>query len=518
MYRVQNQLAGMDPIAHEKSVTDQYELNFRFFIKQEALSTLAQDPENEKILREQWMYDGMNMIYGRNSEYWRQIQSCNHIENWKSTNAKVLVQFGESDFQAFSKADHEQIVRTVNYYHPGNATLMTFPLTDHYYAKSGTMQEAYGKFTQREFVQLFDAFNFDVSRSAIEWSLNVIASSASTVETEWYWKKLKTSPYPGKQDDIFFIDRSIGWYLNGFGAVYQTNDGCENWEKIFEKKGSFFRTLAFLDDKIGFLGTVGTDYFPNVLDTIPLYKTIDGGITWTPVSYTGPYVKGLCAIDIVKEPFINHGVTDYRHHIFAVGRVGSPANLMVSNDGGESWSAHSMDIHCKMLFDIKMFDKYNGIACGATNEDISQANALILKTNDGGLSWKKVYQSNRPFETTWKATFPTDQVGFVTLQSYNPDPNIKQQRIVKTTNGGESWVEYDLVEDHAARPFGIGFINEHHGYVGTMQSGYETKDGGVTWEKVDMGKACNKIRIMKDFEQIYGYAIGVEVLKLTTKQ
>ena len=328
------------------------------------------------------------------------------------------------------------------------------------------------------------------------------------------WKKLNTERYPGKQDDITFINETEGWYVNGFGSIHHTKNGGETWEKQLEKKGTFFRSIAFVDSLVGFAGTVGTDYFPNVTDTIPLYGTKDGGKTWKPVEYKGPYVKGLCAIDIVKEQYINHGKIDYKIHIYAVGRVGSPANMMVSHDGGLTWASNSMNNDCKMLFDIKMFDKNNGFVCAATDEDIEKSNALILKTSDGGRTWKKVYQSNRPFEGTWKVSFPTKKVGYVTIQSYNPDPNVKQQRIAKTTDGGETWNEINLVEDAGAREFGIGFIDENHGFVGTMNSGYETKDGGKTWAKVNLGMACNKIRIYKDANgKTYGYAIGVNVLK-----
>ena len=329
------------------------------------------------------------------------------------------------------------------------------------------------------------------------------------------WKPLITEPYAGKQDDIAFIDKNNGWYVNGYGKIFHTVDGGSTWEKQLEQKGTFFRTIAFVDQNIGFAGTVGTDYFPNVSDTIPLYATKDGGKTWNSVSYKGPYVKGLCAIDIVKEQYINHGNIDYKTHIYAVGRVGSPANMMTSHDGGTTWTSHSMNDDCKMLFDIKMLNKNEGFAAAATHEDISQSNALILKTTDGGKTWKKVYQSNRPFETTWKIAFPTPKVGYVTIQSYNPDPTVKQQRVAKTTDGGVTWTEINLVEESQAREFGIGFIDENHGFVGTLNSGFETTDGGVTWQKIDLGRACNKIRIYKDEQgTIYGYAIGVNVFKL----
>jgi len=47
-----------------------------------------------------------------------------------------------------------------------------------------------------------------------------------------------------------------------------------------------------------------------------------------------------------------------------------------------------------------------------------------------------------------------------------------------------------------------------------MNSGYETKDGGDTWQKIYLGKACNKIRMYRDDNgKVYGYAIGVDVMK-----
>jgi photosystem II stability/assembly factor-like uncharacterized protein len=337
----------------------------------------------------------------------------------------------------------------------------------------------------------------------------------STKMPDFKWTKLTTEPYKGKQDDITFVDEKTGWYVNGYGKIFHTEDGGNTWEMQLEKKGSFFRCIAFIDKNVGFAGTVGTDYFPNVTDTISLYGTKDGGKTWSPIAYKGGYVKGLCAIDIVKEQYINHGEIDYKYHLFAVGRVGSPANSLISHDGGETWTSKSMNADCKMLFDIKMFNKKEGIVCAATHEDIEKSNALILKTADGGDTWQKVYQSNRPFEGTWKAAFPSREIGYVTIQSYNTDTLINQQRIAKTTDGGNTWQEIDLVKDAGAREFGIGFINNKHGFVGALNSGYETKDGGKTWQKIDLGRACNKIRIYKNVTgKIYGYSIGVNVFKM----
>ncbi len=174
MTRIQNTLSGMNPIELEKSVREQYEIGYRFFIKKEKLTDIAKNRALDSILRKTWEYDGNGNILSRNAEYWRQIEDFPILENWKNTKAKVLVQFGESDFQAFSLADHKQIANTVNLYNYGNAILITYPSTDHYFAKSGTMQEAYNKYSNGKILQLFDEYNNEVGKSAVEWSLKVV--------------------------------------------------------------------------------------------------------------------------------------------------------------------------------------------------------------------------------------------------------------------------------------------------------------------------------------------------------
>jgi photosystem II stability/assembly factor-like uncharacterized protein len=329
------------------------------------------------------------------------------------------------------------------------------------------------------------------------------------------WEKLSTEPYRGKQDDIYFVNETTGWYINGFGKIFHTSDGGITWEKQLEKEGTFFRCIAFIDSMRGFVGTVGTEYFPGVTDTIPMYRTVDGGNSWSPVEYKGNYVKGLCAIDIVKEQYVNHGTIDYKYHIYAVGRVGSPANFMVSHDDGATFQSMDMSPYCKALYDIKMFNKKEGVACASTSEEVENSHASLLRTLDGGKTWKKVFETKRPFEISWKIFFPSAKVGYATIQSYNPDSTISTQHFAKTTNGGKSWREYVLCNDYKSRSFGVAFIDDNTGFIGTMNTGFQTNDGGKSWSKIDLGKACNKIRIVhKPDGTVYGYAIGVNVFKL----
>lgn len=332
------------------------------------------------------------------------------------------------------------------------------------------------------------------------------------------WQKLTTDPYRGKQDDIVFVSPEIGWYVNGAGKIYKTTDGGKVWIKQLEKPGTYFRCIAFLNEQHGFAGNIGTGYFPGVTDETPLYETMDGGQNWKPVTkLEGPKVTGLCAMDIVRKPFINAGKLDEKRTLYAGGRVGGPTCLLRSDDDGASWKSLDMSAHCGMILDVKFFSPEVGIVCAGSDSDVQKSNALILMTKDGGKTWEKKYQSARPFELTWKGSFPTEKTGYVTVQSYDPDKTVKKRYVAKTTDGGETWKELELADDYACREFGIGFVDENIGWVGGMQTGYQTLNGGKTWTKTPMGTAVNKIRLIKTPDGLVGYAIGVDVYKLDTR-
>ncbi len=329
------------------------------------------------------------------------------------------------------------------------------------------------------------------------------------------WGKLTTESYPGKQDDIFFVNSSLGFYGNGAGKIFHTTDGGDTWQKVFEQKGTFVRCLAFADEQHGVMGNIGPGYFPGVTDANPLYRTEDGGATWSPVTnIEGEPIVGLCAFDIVQVPFVNAGNLDHRPRIIGVGRVGGPTAYIWSDDLGKTWKQGNIPRVGAMAFDVKFLDDKHGFIASATHADVSQSYGLILATDDGGATWREVYRSARPFELTWKLSFPTRDVGYCTVQSYDPSPAASARFVAKTIDGGKTWSEVPLIDDHGVREFGVAFLDENIGWVGAVPQGFGTTDGGKTWSKVAFGNAVNKIRLIRSDAGVTGYAIGPEVHRL----
>jgi len=331
------------------------------------------------------------------------------------------------------------------------------------------------------------------------------------------WATLPTVPYTGKQDDIVFVDANTGWYGNGAGKIYKTTDGGATWVEVASMTGTYFRALGFVDANHGFAGNIAPGYFPNVTDENVLYETKDGGATWAPV--TGlplPAGTGICAIDIVKDRYVNAGVLDERTIIHAGGRVGGPAVLLRSVDGGATWKAIDLAAHAATLLDVKFFDANNGIVVAGSDREVERSHARILRTTDGGATWSVVYESSRPFEIGWKASFPTREIGYVTVQSYDADSPARF--VAKTTNGGKSWRELALVADAKQNEYGVAFVTKDVGWVGASKNGFVTVNGGRTWEPTALGRAVNKIRVVRTPEGgIVVYAIGVDVQKLDAR-
>lgn len=217
---------------------------------------------------------------------------------------------------------------------------------------------------------------------------------------------------------------------------------------------------------------------------------------------------------MVRTRAIHQGALRDRVVVHAAGRVGGPAKLLRSTDAGETWSLVALPDEAGMVLDVKFLDADTGFVFAGTSGDAAQSEALILKTRDGGRSWRVAYRSGRKFENSWKGSFADRRTGFATVQSY--DPARTTQVVVRTVDGGETWRELPLVDDAKARQFGVGFVTPRLGWVGTAVGGFETRDGGATWARVPLAPAANKIRTRAADGTAMVYAIGTQVQRHAT--
>jgi photosystem II stability/assembly factor-like uncharacterized protein len=191
------------------------------------------------------------------------------------------------------------------------------------------------------------------------------------------------------------------------------------------------------------------------------------------------------------------------------------AGMLESFDEGKTWRARDMRDVTGMILDIKFVDQQTGFIAGSTEPGEDKARARILKTSDGGKTWRAVFESPRANDNNWKLAFPSRQVGYATIMSYRAPDDEARGYVVKTTDGGEHWQKFVVTRAKDWVPYGIAFMDEKHGFVGGSTGGYETQDGGQNWTAVSMGLSVSKMRFVTRADGGKTvYAIGQDVYKL----
>ncbi len=282
------------------------------------------------------------------------------------------------------------------------------------------------------------------------------------------WRELDNIPSgQGRFDDVFFLTNDLGWAANGPGGkVYKTIDGGIEWTLQFSNGSSYFRNIEFIDENVGFLGT---------LDGV-FYKTADGGDNWTPVSIS-PNPEAICGLDAVG--------TDT---VYGCGSWFTPSWIIKTTDSGDSWEYIDMSAYADGLVEILFIDELHGFTTGR-----GSTGGVVLETFDGGSTWTEIYNSQNGGDYVWKLQLmENNTVIYGSIQATGNGSG----RLIKSFDSGATW-ETKNVPDPAIQA--VGFISRDRGWMGGHGSGFlETNDGGDTWTDINLGWSLNRFIIINE--------------------
>jgi photosystem II stability/assembly factor-like uncharacterized protein/PKD repeat protein len=309
----------------------------------------------------------------------------------------------------------------------------------------------------------------------------IIFVCTNMLQAQLNWMPFVTAPKSYRLDDFHFINPKQGWAISPCynflapqkpGQIYKTNDGGLSWQTLVSNSTTFFRAVGFADSLAGWVGNLADVGLTH--DTVPLYHTADGGITWHPVTnIPNPQPKGICGISVVTDSIV-----------YAYGRYYGPPVLLKTIDKGTTWTSTDMSLYASGLVDAYFFNKDTGFVTGCIgNTSTQQQQALILSTFDGGVTWQTRHISNRPNEEVWKISFPSRNIGYASIEYQGTSLNINTY-FLKTIDGGLTWTDMPFLSSGTYYDLeGIGFLNDSIGWIGgdDCLPTYKTTDGGVTW-------------------------------------
>ncbi len=331
------------------------------------------------------------------------------------------------------------------------------------------------------------------------------------------WRRTSAPDAGSRHDDVFFLDRDLGWAVNSDGKILRTDDGGRTWTVQFNTEGLYLRCISFASETHGWVGTLSPD--------VRLLATTDGGVTWRPVRGLPEEAPSrLCGLSVVTESVIYASGTNYPFPAWN----DRPPRMMKSLDGGTTWEAWDMSNHASNLIDTYFTSAESGWVVGGiadpaaapgTGHRSDNLRAVVLKTNDGGRTWINKAEgllTELPLgEWGWKIHFVDQRLGYVSLES------MELGAILKTVDGGDSWERLPVNDSQANKNLeGIGFVDETTGWVGgwgdaDFVGGFSsaTLDGGRSWTDANhIGRFINRFRFIGDPVQV-GYAAGLSIYK-----
>jgi photosystem II stability/assembly factor-like uncharacterized protein len=261
-----------------------------------------------------------------------------------------------------------------------------------------------------------------------------------------------------RYDDVFFINASTGWAVGGNPPqILYTKDSGAAWEVQFSP-GKYLRSIEFATPQRGFCGSLDST----------LYKTIDGGITWTDITHlVKPRPAGICGLS-APDPLTIYGCGIWR----------SPAFIIKSVDGGQTWAYTDMSAYATNLVDIYFINKDTGFVTGTANP-VSEG-GIVLYTADGGKTWLVKYKTQVAEDYVWKIQSPDNVHFFGSVSSLPPASNI---RMLKSNDKGMSWATVLVNNIYDGNIQMVGFLNNTTGWTGGWGNLYKTTDGGQTWSQ-----------------------------------
>lgn len=294
------------------------------------------------------------------------------------------------------------------------------------------------------------------------------------------WILLPNSPpTPDRFDDLYFVNDSLGWTVNSQGKIYKTIDFGDTWNQQFQAN-VYFRSVEFLNADTGFAGTLNGN----------LIKTLDGGQNWYHYEDSLPVnVDGIC------------GMSHFGNTIYAVGIWSTPAYVLKSTDAGATWSYIDLSDYAGAAVDCWCLSEDTVFVSGSSDY---YGDGVVLKSTDGGETWsvKKVTDHGN---YCWKLDFLNHQLGYASVEDAMPQDS---STFLKTIDGGETWTQMNVCENNIDME-GLGFINDTLGWCGGWSQGmWETQDGGLSWNYLNIGSNFN--RYFKVNDQLM-YVSGKEI-------
>ena len=233
-------------------------------------------------------------------------------------------------------------------------------------------------------------------------------------------------------------------------------------------------------------------------------KTTDGGAKWEAATVPGAEALDFRDVDAFDAD------TAY---LLSIGE-GDRSRIYKTTDGGKNWQLQFTNRNPKAFFDAMSFwDASRGVAVS----DSVDGRFVIIKTTDGGATWKEIPPEKTPPALAGEGAFAASGTCVVTQGKNNVWIGTTAARVLRSTDGGDTWqVATTPVQtgQPSAGIFSIAFKDANNGVVvgGDYRKEGEARDNVAT--TADGGRTWNLVKgpLPGGFRSAVSYAPGASMM------
>ncbi len=293
----------------------------------------------------------------------------------------------------------------------------------------------------------------------------VIAASLTLMANAQIWVPVTNSPTSGLCHTLSEDNCQLA---RDGGMLFVTNDGGST----FDSSQTMFTSEWFLDmhfptDQVGYVcGGSNFGLYTNIIA-----KTVDGGANWSSLTH---------------DEYNGYSFNRIRFVTADIGFVAGDVDVFLkTTNGGVTFE--QIDFQLPELNNVRdiQFDGNTGYVCTRAVSNLNNDDYIyrILKTTDLGASWSILYA-----DTVFDSVYTTDRgVNGIRFMGQLGMACGNNGLLLRTEDGGISWTETAVLNDTTFLT-GLEMANEQtafltsqYAYAGMYRNTMQTNDGGLTW-------------------------------------
>lgn len=266
-------------------------------------------------------------------------------------------------------------------------------------------------------------------------------------------------------ESVDFPTENTGYAVGNFEKIYKTNDGGNTWSEISWSSSTEpyieYSDVQFINENIGFVsGYEAINISTNFGFQEFILKTTDGGNTWIRYNIENTSDFKRITLNFITEEtgFAFCNITQGTEKVY------------VTRDGAETWEEITPE-NISKIKSITWINIEEGILYGKQNNDY-----VLLKTYNQGESWVEV---SFPFSYNISDEMVTDFAFFDQFNGYA----IGEGGLVMFTNdAGESW---QITNNNTLKIWELEFSSENTAFGNSGTEIYKTVNAGSSWEYLE---------------------------------